>query len=360
MARSLGIACRTKAAPMLTRRTLLLLPLAGALPACSPSAQTTGSGAATGSGTSTGSGGAAPAGGLKVALLTNGSLTDSGWNALAGKALDEMTKELGAVTSHQSSGAAQAEEALRGFARDGNRIVFAHGSEFGDAARRVAEEYPNTIFVVSSGEVEGPNVASLRFDLGEASYLAGMAAAALSKSGKAGQIGGQDFPPVVQAFELFGKGGRTVNPDFKTSTTYLGNWTDASRAKELALGMIRDGSDVLFQNADAAGEGVFQAAEENQDKGVIVIGSNANQNDLKPDYIAASAVLDVPKTFMSVARDVKDGGFRPRIYREDLKSGNVYLAINPAFRNKIPPDVLKKIEQAQEDIKNGKLQLLSK
>ena len=43
-------------------------------------------------------------------------------------------------------------------------------------------------------EVQAPNVASLKFDLGEASYLAGMAAAGLSKSGKAGQIGGQPFP----------------------------------------------------------------------------------------------------------------------------------------------------------------------
>jgi basic membrane lipoprotein Med (substrate-binding protein (PBP1-ABC) superfamily) len=335
---------------MISRRTLLVAPLL-ALAGCQPSSPEAPA-------PSTGPAGAQAGGALKVGLLTNGSLTDSGWNSLAGEGLKQMESELGATTSHQSAGAAQAEEALRGFARDGCSLVFAHGNEFGDAAKLVGEEYPDTTFVVSSGEVEGPNVASLRFDLGEASYLAGMAAAGLSKTGKAGQIGGQSFPPVKQAFELFEKGGKAVNPEFSAATTYVGDWSDAGKAKEQALSMIRGGADIIFQNADAAGEGVFQAAEES--KGVLVIGSNANQNDLKPEVIAASAVIDVPKTFMTVARDVGAGSFKGQVYREDLKSGNVYLAVNPAFKERIPAEVMKKIEQAEEDIKSGKLVLVEK
>lgn len=340
---------------MISRRSLLLVPLAAAVAGCAPPPPSGTSGANT----------PAPApntggGDFKVALVTAGPLTDSGWNSLAGQGLDQIKSELGATTGHQSTTKAQAEEALRGFARDGFKVIFAHGSEFGDAAKRVAEENPETVFVVSSGEVEGPNVASLRFDLGEASYLAGMAAAGLSKSGKAGQIGGESFPPVVQAFELFEKGGKAINPQFTATTTYLGNWSDASAAKEKALGMIRDGADVLFQNADAAGDGVFQAAEETRDKTVLVIGSNANQNDLKPAVIPASAVLDVAKTFLSVARDVKEGRFKGGIYREDLKSGNVYLAISSAFESKIPEAVRAKIKEAEEQIKAGTLKLVDK
>lgn len=293
---------------------------------------------------------------MKVGLLTNGSLADSGWNSLAGKGLDQIKQELGAETSHQSAGEAEAEEALRGFARDKSRLVFAHGNEFGDAAKRVAQEFPETIFVVSSGEVEGENLASLKFDIGEAAYLAGMAAAALSKSGKAGQIGGTSIPPLKQSFALFEKGGKEVNPKFTTTTTYIGNWHDANAGKEKALAMIRSGADVIFQNADAAGEGVFQAAEEHP--GTIVIGSNANQNDLKPDIIAASAVLDVPKTFMGVARQVKDGTFKGGIFTNDLKSGNVYLALNDKFKSRIPAEVMTKIQKAEADIKDGRLKVV--
>lgn len=295
---------------------------------------------------------------LKVGLITNGSLTDSGWNALAGKGVEEIKTQLGAKTGHQSADKPAAEEALRGFATDGYNLIFAHGAEFGDAAKRVAADFPDSTFVVSSGEVQGPNVASLRFDLGEASFLAGMAAAGVSKSGKAGQIGGEDFPPVKQAFELFERGGKAVNPKFSAPITYLGNWSDANAAKEKALAMIRSGADVLFQNADAAGEGVFRAAEES--KGVLVVGSNANQNDLKPELIVASAVLDVPKTFLSVARDVQGGTFKGRVYREDLASGNVDLVINPKLEDRIPTDVQKRIAQARLQIKMGKLKLVTK
>ena len=350
---------------MIHRRCLLLIPALLTLSGCGSSNSGTADPGtpATPIPPPPASGSTAPAasggGTFTVGLLTNGSLSDSGWNSLAGAGLKQMETELGAKTSHQSAGAAEAEESLRGFAREKTRLVFAHGSEYGDAAKRVAAEYPDTIFVVSSGEVQGDNVASLKFDLGEAAYLAGMAAAALSKSGKAGQIGGESFPPVKQAFELFEKGGKAINPKFSTSITYLGNWSDANAAKEKALGFIRAGADILFQNADAAGEGVFLAAEENRAKNVIVIGSNANQNDLKPEVIAASAVLDVAKTFMTVARDVQGGKFKGGIYLENLKSSNVYLAINEKFKSRIPADVQKKIQEAEAAIRSGALKLTS-
>lgn len=333
---------------MLTRRTLLSLPAALALAGCRPEEPRAGAAARP-----------APAGSkLKVGLMTNGSLSDSGWNSLAGEGLDRIVREMDAEKSHQNASPAEGEEGLRGFARDGCRLVFAHGSEFGDAAKRVAAEFPGTVFVVSSGEVQGPNLASLRFDLGEAGYLAGMAAAALSKRGRAGQIGGENFPPVAQAFTLFERGAKAVNPKFTTTITYLGSWSDATKAKETALSMIRAGADVIFQNADAAGEGVFQAAEESE--GVLVIGSNANQNALKPEIIAASAVLDVAQTFTTVAKDVLSGAFKGSVYREDLKSGNVYLAINPAFEDRIPAGVRERIQDAERAIKAGRLNLVRK
>lgn len=340
---------------MLTRRHLLLLPLALAVPGCAPGADTASTGNSPANSPSAGGTGEHA---LKVGLLTNGSIADSGWNALANDGIELIKKELGAEGSLQSANEAGAEEALRGFARDEVRLVFAHGHEFGDAAKRVAEEYADTIFVVSSGEVEGANVASLQFDIGEAAYLAGMLAVGLSKTKKGGQIGGTSIPPLKQSFALFEKGGKQVEPTFTAAATYLGSWHDANAGKEKALAMIRAGADVLFQNADAAGMGVFQAAEEHP--GVLVIGSNANQNDLKPDLIPASAVLDVPKTFIDMAKQVKGGSFKGGIYQNDLKSGNVYLAINPRFEERIPAAVMARIRKAEADIKAGKLKLVEK
>lgn len=294
---------------------------------------------------------------LFVGLITNGPLTDSGWNSLAGEGLKQIQDELRARGSHQSAGPEEGEEALRGFARDGANLIFAHGAEYGDAAEKVAADYPDTVFVVSSGEVEGKNLASLRFYLGEAAYLAGMVAASLSKSGKAGQIGGQSFPAVKEGFELFEKGGKAINPAFTTTITYLNSWSDAGAAKEQALAMMRNGADILFQNCDAAAEGMFDAAGSSEGRRVLVVGSNANQNDLHPELIPCSAVLDVAKMFRTVADEVSGGTFQGKVYREDLASGNVYLAINPRFESEIPESVREEIRKAEEAIKSGALDL---
>ena len=97
-----------------------------------------------------------------------------------------------------------------------------------------------------------------RFLLEEATYLEGMLAALLSKSGKAGAVGGMEIPSVKSTILAFAAGARAVRPDFNVVTSYVGNWEDVGAAKEAALALVQQGADFLFHNADAAGLGVFQ------------------------------------------------------------------------------------------------------
>src|SRR4029079_19374645 len=121
----------------------------------------------------------------------------------------------------------------------------------------------------------GPNLAGMTFGFADASYLAGMLAASVTKSNKLGVIGGTELPPVVESFKAFEQGAHAVNPAIKVVTSYIGNWDDVGAGKEQALAQLSQGVDVIFQNADAAGLGVFQAAREK--KNVFIIGSNSNQ-----------------------------------------------------------------------------------
>ena len=75
------------------------------------------------------------------------------------------------------------------------------------------------------------------------------------------------------------------------------------RGKEQALAQIGRNADVIFQNADAAGLGVFQAARET--KKALVVGSNSNQNGVAPEITIGSVVIDLPHAFLTVAREVK-------------------------------------------------------
>src|SRR5207302_5235736 len=118
------------------------------------------------------------AGSFRVALLTPGPITDQSWNAGAYNGLKEIRDSLGARISHiQTKTPAEFEENFRQYGAQGYQLVFGHGFEFQDAARRVGPDYPNTIYVISSSDVaQAPNVAGIQFAFADASDLAGMIA----------------------------------------------------------------------------------------------------------------------------------------------------------------------------------------
>lgn len=173
----------------------------------------------------------------------------------------------------------------------------------------------------------------------------------MSRSGTVGVIGGTELPPVRESFDAFARGVRQENPRARVLTAYIGNWDDVSAGKEQALAQMARGADVIFQNADAAGLGVFQAARERQ--GVFVIGSNANQNGIAPAVTLGSVVIDLPRAFLSVAREVKTGSFRPRVVTFDAKSDVVRLVVNPTMRSMIPSATLARLDSVNALIRSG-------
>lgn len=300
---------------------------------------------------------ATPAGGrpFKVALLSPGPVSDAGWNALAYEGLLAIRDQLGAEVSQiQTKTPAEFEEGFRDFARRGYQLVFGHGFEFQDAAAAVAPDFPGTVFITTSGNTVRKNVAPLRFMLEEATYLEGILAAQMSKTGKAGAVGGIEIPSVKSTIIAFEAGAQSVKPDFAVITSYVGNWEDVGGAKEAALALVQQRCDVLFHNADAAGLGVFRAAQQKQ---VYAFGANKNQNDIAPDVVIASAVIDIPRGFLAVAREVKAGQFVGKIERLGMKDGVVSFVLNPGLEARIPAAVTARIDAARAAIIAGTLKV---
>ena len=261
---------------------------------------------------------------------------------------------LGAHISHiQTKTPAEFDENFRQYGAQHFDIVFGHGFEFQDAARRVAPEFPKTLYVTTSGTTAGPNLAGMTFGFADASYLAGTLAASVSKSKLLGVLGGTALPPVVESFRAFAQGAHAVDPTIKVVTSYIGNWDDVSAGKEQALAQIGQGVDVIFQNADAAGLGVFQAARERA--GTYVIGSNSNQNGVAPDVTLASVVIDLPLAFLTIAKQVQAGTFKPRVVELGEASHVVTLVLNPSLVSRIPPAARARIDSLQERMLAGQL-----
>ncbi len=191
------------------------------------------------------------------------------------------------------------------------------------------------------------------FGFEDASYLAGVLAASLTKTNILGVIGGTELPPVKSSFLAFNAGARSVSPNIRILTSYIGNWDDAGAGKEQALAQIAQGADVIFQNADAAGLGVFQAARES--RGVYVFGTNSNENSVAPKVVIGSVVIDLPHAFLLVAREVKEQRFHPRVISLGGKDDVVKLILNPALDSVVSPAVHARMDSVRARIQAGTL-----
>jgi basic membrane protein A len=309
---------------------------------------------ACGGGTSPAKHAAADSTTFKVALLTPGPISDHAWNAGAYEGLMRIRDSLGAHTSYiQVKTPADFEENFRQYGAQGYDLVFGHGFEFQDAASRVGPEYPKTVYITTSGNRVGKNVAPMVFGFEEPSYLAGIIAGTLSKTRVVGVIGGTELPPVKSSFLAFEAGVHAVDPNVKVLTSYIGDWNDASAGKEQALAQIQRGADIIFQNADAAGLGIFQAARER--KGVYIFGSNSNQNAIAPEITIGSVVIDLPHAFLTVAREVKAGQFTSHVLYLGSQTDVVKLVINPELRRLITPTLQARLDTTQHAIAEGKI-----
>ena len=292
---------------------------------------------------------------MKVGLLTPGSINDSGWNAIAWEGLQRIKSELGAEISHQETKTpAEFEEGFRSYGARGFDLAFGHGFEFQDAALAAGKQYPNTIFITTSGSSIAKNVSPMVFEMEQATYLLGIIAGRESKAGKAGVIGGINLPSIASTFRAFKAGAQSVNPKFEVKEVYTGNFDDVGAAKLATLSLINAGCDFIFHQANEAGRGVFQACSERK---VRCFGSNKNQNDLAPDVIVASAVLDVPAAFVRMATLVRNHKFEPQVQRLGMAEGIVSLAWNDKLKATLSPATVVEVARLEAEIRSGKLQV---
>lgn len=205
---------------------------------------------------------------------------------------------------------AQREQAIRRFAQQGNNPVVMAGFSFGTALDVVAQEFPDTSFVIIDMVVDQPNVRSVLFSAHEGSYLVGLLAAMASETGTVGFIGGMDIPLISQFGCGFVQGARAANADAVILQNSVGTtgaaWNDPVKGGELAMAQFEQGADVIFVAAGGTGRGVLQAAA---DAGKLGVGVDSNQNYMQPGSILTSMVKRVDEAVYNAFMDVNNGEF---------------------------------------------------
>lgn len=292
---------------------------------------------------------------FKVALLLAGPENDEGWNQSAFEGLGQIERELGAEVRKISAGDATAiDQAFAAAAANGFDLAIGHGFEFNAPAARAAAAHPDVNFVTSGGLASAPNLASVSLRIGEATFQLGILAAHLTQSGVVSSLHGEKYEPVKQAAAAFTAGARSVNPAIVVLEEYLGSWEDSVLAKEKALAHAAQGADVFFQNADAAGAGIFEACRA---KGALAFGCNRDQSGKAPDVIVASAVGETGKLLVELAKEARAGSFRGGVRTFGLAERDLRIAFNPALAARVPAAARTAMDAAAAAIVRGELKV---
>ncbi len=288
---------------------------------------------------------------FKVALCLSGAANDMGWCQSAYEGLKLLESDYGCETAYtENLTPDDIEAAFADYAANGFDVVIGHGYEFGDPAVEVAEQYPDTKFIVTEGEVSADNVASYVTKCEEGGYIMGMLAAGMSKSNKVGFVGPIQGASLVKIMNGFEDGAKSVKPDIEVQTAWTGSFTDTALGKEAAQAMIDNGADVIGHCANESGTGAINAAKEAK---VYATGDSYDQNGLAPETVLSSSVYHIPNVIETAFQTVADGSFAGGIYDLGMKEGAVSIASYHELGAQVPDEVKAEIEKKVSDIAAG-------
>jgi len=226
---------------------------------------------------------------VTIGILIPGSKSDKGWMESGYDGLTASQSKHGAAIKVQmieNIKDAEMEQALTNLASK-NQLVIGVGGQTQAALLKVAKRFPNVKFSIVGGALGDkiPNVAQYDVKQAEIAFLAGAAAAMLSKNGAVSYVGGLEIPSIVNAGKEFGNGAKYIKPDIKYFEAYAGDFDNVAKSKEATLAAISQGADIHYHILNLGLRGMEQAARE---KGTHLIGGYTNRCGDDPLYVAYS------------------------------------------------------------------------
>ncbi|MEU9847501.1 BMP family ABC transporter substrate-binding protein [Streptomyces sp. NPDC047985] len=296
-----------------------------------------------------------------------GGRGDQSFNDAAYAGLAKAEKELGfkGTEAEPSDGEADADKVQRltSLARAGNNPVIGVGFAYAPAIEKVSAKFPKTTFgIIDDASKTGKNIANMVFNEEQGSYLAGVAAAKVTKSKTVGFIGGVETPLIKKFQAGFEQGVKDTDPSVKVLPQYLTqppNYDGFSKpdlGKAAAQGQLDKKADVIYAAAGLAGSGAIEATAKAGKWAIGVDSDQYNQKGLAAykDRILTSVTKDVADSVFDLIKSVKDGKPQSGEVRYGLDKDGVGLAdSNPAFTKMA--DVTAAVEKAKKDIVGGKI-----
>ena len=304
----------------------------------------------------------------RVALIiAQGGLGDRSYNDLAFAGLTLAAQELGAevIPIESPDPVGEGEQLLRTAAEAGFDLVITLEFSHFDPLPRVAPDYPDVTFAIVNVVVEGDNIVSVMFDEHTGSYLAGMMAALVTTDEAIeqtndeaiiGTIGGVQSSGIDVFLYGYLQGACAIDSEIEVLIAYSNGFGDPATGREMALAMNEQGADVVFQVAGGTGEGVINAAK---DENFFAVGVDSDQDYLAPGNVLTSMLKRVDVAIFDVIQQAADGtleGGSTLFYGLDVEG--VGISEMTYTRHIIPKEYMDQVAEARDAIINGDLDVI--
>jgi basic membrane protein A and related proteins len=292
---------------------------------------------------------------VKMALVLPGNINDLSWNQMAYEGAKQLEKE-GKVelvyTENVPEDAASVTQVVSGYAQQGYQLVIAHSFGYGDPLFKLAKDFPDTDFAWAGGiDKTDTNIADYAQPFWDASYLAGILAAGVTKTNVVGGLAGFDIPVCHAMLEAFKLGAQSVDSSIKGINTYVGDWVDVAKSKEAAAAEADQKADVFMSCGEGPALGSIALAKE---RNLAASGYVGDMSSLAPENVLSSVVWDLHTLWGKMVDDVQNDAFQPgKFYEVSVKDNGLHVQINPQFHEQIPADIKAKFDSTLADIKSG-------
>jgi basic membrane protein A len=295
------------------------------------------------------------------------AFNDLAWEGLQ-NAADEYNIELQQVEETDQSNYGTVQSRLAESQNPDYDLIVLVGYQHTQALETNATEYSDQKWMLINDHVDQPNVGGYIWANHQMSFQAGVLAGTMTTrelthegnsndpDGKTvGFVGGVDGA-LINAFERsYVKGVEWVDDSIDVRVGYIGNYSDTQTAANIASSQYDAGADIIYQAAAAAGQGVFQAAQE---ANRFAVGVDADQSKTLPDYqdvIIGSAVKYINKGTSLVAEAMVNDNWEEVNGRNvlGLDQDAVAVVLGQAIGPKLPDVVEENLSESKQGIVNG-------
>jgi basic membrane protein A and related proteins len=287
---------------------------------------------------------------LGIALVVPSPVGDVGWGHALAAGLDPVKAAYGdkvkvTVIENIAEGP-DADRIMNKTVADGNKFLIAGSFGYQNGALQIARRDPSVTVLHASGFQVAPNFSPFAAKYFQGTYLLGIAAAKLSKTGKLGSVSAFAIPELITSINAFTLGAQTVNPDIEVSVVWVNSWFDPAKEQEAAKALMAQNCDVIFSNAQDT-PSVISACEE---AGVYAFNLNSSMKKYAEKKYLGCVATDWSPFFKASVDAHLAGSF---------KGANTFLGVSDKvvqvvdWNPDIPADTMAKIKEIEAKIADG-------